>query len=272
LLAFPPVFLLFLGALQLALLCAADLVVRHAAIVAARSAIVVLDDDKSYYGDEPRDSISESSDFSASVADLSDGLGPYFGQSRLTAVGATTSPNAARSTPSRLGTIQRAAFVPLSGLASTPFPDSLVSTAGVAAVTFPASPGADQLLTGPLPQSSELTVRVTYLFTCHIPVVSTFLCDSFAELAVKRLLAATGFIKHDHATEQGLRELQHAPLASAQALLWASGARMRVLRAEATMPAQRASYAYVHPAGSEQTKGEPTANQAQNDPTGTGGP
>ena len=46
-----PVLVLFLSALQLALLGAARLVVEHAAIAAARSAAVVLDDDPARYGE-----------------------------------------------------------------------------------------------------------------------------------------------------------------------------------------------------------------------------
>jgi Flp pilus assembly protein TadG len=54
LVAFVPVLLLFLGAVQLALLSVAELVVRHAAIAGARSAAVVLDDDPARYENEAR--------------------------------------------------------------------------------------------------------------------------------------------------------------------------------------------------------------------------
>ncbi|MEY4509472.1 MAG: hypothetical protein RLZZ450_1594 [Pseudomonadota bacterium] len=51
LVAFVPVFTLFLATLQLADLSAANLIVRHASTVAARAAAVVLPDDGVFYGD-----------------------------------------------------------------------------------------------------------------------------------------------------------------------------------------------------------------------------
>lgn len=51
LVAFVPVFTLFLATIQLADLSAANLIVRHASTVAARAAAVVLPDDGVYYGD-----------------------------------------------------------------------------------------------------------------------------------------------------------------------------------------------------------------------------
>ncbi len=54
LLAFMPVFVLFLAVCQLSLLYTGALVVRHAAYAAARSAIVVLEDDPARYEQVPR--------------------------------------------------------------------------------------------------------------------------------------------------------------------------------------------------------------------------
>ena len=54
LLAFVPLFTLFLGIAQLVLLWGGRLVVGHAASRAARTASVVLDDDPRYYDHEPR--------------------------------------------------------------------------------------------------------------------------------------------------------------------------------------------------------------------------
>jgi Flp pilus assembly protein TadG len=52
LIAFLPVFLFFLGTLQIADLSAAHIIVRHAATVAARAAVVVMPDDGRHYNDE----------------------------------------------------------------------------------------------------------------------------------------------------------------------------------------------------------------------------
>lgn len=50
LIAFMPVFVMFLGLVQLADLHQASVIVGHSAIMAARSAVVVLHDDPQYYG------------------------------------------------------------------------------------------------------------------------------------------------------------------------------------------------------------------------------
>lgn len=52
-----PFFLFVMCVLQSALLQFADLAVERAASVAARSAVVVLDDDPRFYGGEPRDAV-----------------------------------------------------------------------------------------------------------------------------------------------------------------------------------------------------------------------
>ena len=59
LIVFMPLFFLFLAVCQFALLAAARLVVQHAALSGARSAIVVLEDDPSHYGGAPRGSLSK---------------------------------------------------------------------------------------------------------------------------------------------------------------------------------------------------------------------
>lgn len=53
LIAFMPVFCMFLGLVQLADLHQANLIVNHAAIMAARSAAVVLPDDPQFYDNAP---------------------------------------------------------------------------------------------------------------------------------------------------------------------------------------------------------------------------
>lgn len=50
LIAFMPLFAFFSGLVQLAVLQTADIVVKHAATVAARAAVVVLPDDPKFYG------------------------------------------------------------------------------------------------------------------------------------------------------------------------------------------------------------------------------
>ena len=58
LLVFPPIFMMFLGMIQAAMMYAANLVVTHAATTASRAAVVVLDDNESAYGDEERNDLT----------------------------------------------------------------------------------------------------------------------------------------------------------------------------------------------------------------------
>jgi len=51
LIVFLPLFVFFMSLVQLAFVVTANLVTKHAAVTAARAAIVVLPDDPSYYGD-----------------------------------------------------------------------------------------------------------------------------------------------------------------------------------------------------------------------------
>lgn len=58
LIAFLPVIFFFLATFQLMELCAGDLIVKRAASVAARAAVVVLPDDPGFYGGVPVNSFS----------------------------------------------------------------------------------------------------------------------------------------------------------------------------------------------------------------------
>ena len=151
-----PVWTLALSAFQLSLISAANLVVKHAADSAARSASVVLTDDPSEYAGEPKRSVA----------------------------GSPRAP--AHRSRSRLETIELAARVPLLpfsprgvGLGARPTLESAISsmrTLGAAllrpsevAVTFA---GVDRgLVSGP-----EATVRVTYAFECLVPIARRLLC------------------------------------------------------------------------------------------------
>jgi len=129
LLAFIPVLLLFLGAVQLALLSAAALVVQHAAIDGARSAAVVLDDDPARYEGDAR--------------------GDLLG--------------------ARAQTITRAVLHPLSALGAT---DENTT------VSFPLAPRSAQLATDFAPDGETVTVRVTHLARCVVPIARMVACES----------------------------------------------------------------------------------------------
>ncbi len=270
LIAFLPILLLFLGTLQLSLLYVADLFVRHAAITAVRAAIVVLPDDPSFYGGEKTGQISESGGQASTASDELGALAGAFGgvpaqsSGKLTALGNSPGP--------RLSAIRRAAGLPLSAIAPevntvlrlftdgekalsvsdvlgtsplTRLASALLEYNPAAmAVTFPESPGSNKLRTDHVPCTGDVTLRVTYLYHCGIPLASALLCDSALSAAFKLMLQHVLGKPKDGSSDykQGLEEIDHAPASSARALLLATRARFRMLRAEASMPNQSASY------------------------------
>ncbi len=126
---------------------------------------------------------------------------------------------------------------------------SLLYNRAGAVVTIQAGPALDELVPEPIGRKAPVTVRVTYLYYCSIPIVRALACKSISELA--------GALPD---RSQGLRRLGAAPdarttrqkrLASFLALaedpktlarLDAAGARFAVLNAETTLPNQGAGY------------------------------
>ena len=257
LLAFPPLLLLFLGVMQLALLAVGDLVVKHAAIAGVRAAVVVLDDDPRHYGGEPRGRV--------------DGSGRAEGiERRFTAQFAAT-PNAEHAradVPSRMAAIRTAVHAPLSALAPPPSllvpgmdPPDLTRTLGgsagrtafalatflplATAIVFPVAAGADALQDTDV-TADPLVLRVTHLLPCTVPIARRFLCRVLDwDAQHQRLAIASG----SAAADRALRELQRAPLASQQGLLALYGVPVALLSAEASLPQQAAPYAYLSERG-----------------------
>src|SRR5688572_2249626 len=281
-----PVLLCFFGLLQLAMLQAGRMVVRHAAQRAARSAVVVLEEEPLRHGGAPRGNVvyhaaaSESAGQEQLARQLADVLGMDLPAGSFgAALGSGAGP--------RLAAIQRAAYLPLAALA--PAPETLQRTFGLevgssagagnlarfvlgavlynrgaAVVTLRKPDGSVAHCVGP---TDDVTVRVTYLYACTMPLVSALMCSTLAELSgLERLDAATqshyrkvgaGGLEGARGSSQELRadlerageaagglssELHHA--ASPELLLpfLASRARFRVLSAEATLPNQGAHY------------------------------
>lgn len=185
LLAFPPLWVFCLCILQLVLVARADLMVRHAADSAARSAAVVLPDDPARYGGEPKMSVSRERSSRAIPATTAPSMKQEsVRHTPFSRVLDALSPG----TPSRRETIATAARVPLIPLASAraeldgastvasalgpksisgaltrAFPDFLVE--------FPSS--TDGRIQGP-----EVTVRVTFRYRCTVPVARHLVCDA----------------------------------------------------------------------------------------------
>ena len=283
LIVFFPVFLLFLGICQAALIGAARFVVQHAANRAARSAVVVLESDPNDFGGVERGWISCGS---ASGSQLPQDLLRRFGfdvpgtsavssSSILAPPGCVASASSATGggqQGARMAPIRFAAYMPLAVLAPLSawldgrkqegsLGDALaVSTqarlvaallynrAG-AVVTIQAGPALDELAPEPIGSKAPVTVRVTYLYYCSIPVVRVLACKSLTDLAGSVPASLTGprwfGAPHDTRTAAQRRLASFLALAEDPKLLArldATGARFVVLTAETTLPNQGAAY------------------------------
>lgn len=235
LVAFVPLWVFFVCVLQLALFAQADLIVKHAADSAARSAAVVLPDDPNEYGGEPEMSIDRNpvtgSDFQRALGAIGSAIRDGANDGAIKrAFSSQTVFNLGRS---RLQTIRLAAHVPLMPLAPSNVgrdsrPSIRKAVAGkrrllsalyyqpfAVAVDFPGVEGA--MVSGP-----EITVRVTYGYQCTVPLARQILCHSFEDLE----------------SAQGL-EGAFFPLA--QAIV---GGRFRTIQHQTTLPIHDAPYQY----------------------------
>jgi hypothetical protein len=239
LVTFVPVWTFCLCIFQLALIAEANLMVKHAADAAARSASVVLPDDPNEYGGEPEMSVGRN-------RVTGDGLVAALGRASAALRAPSSSAisiafsdhvlgNVGRS---RLNTIRLAAHIPLMPLAPVDVGrdarPSLQKALGgrrspvsavyyqpfAVAVTFPGTSG--ELVTAP-----EVTVRVSYAFQCTVPLARRILCSAFDDL-------------------EGEQQWKQSFVTIAQGLV---GGRFRRLHHEATLMVHRAPYEY-RPRGS----------------------
>jgi len=224
LLAFVPVFVLFLGLLQLVLLGVADLVVRHAAITGVRAAVVVLYDDPAYYRGSAQ----------GDARDL------QRGESRIEAI------HTAVQAP-------LAALAPRGAAAGSLPPGRTEFARAATAITFPSAPGATELLED-LAQAETITVRVTRLVPCAVPLAGWLLCKRPHWSARDKRLA---FARESEPARQALEELKHARGAKVQRRLATGAVPLALLQAEASMAAQVAPYLYP----SERTESGPHASR-----------
>lgn len=241
-LAFFPLFLMFLALCQLALISAADAVVRHAAFSAIRSAVVVLEDDPLKFDGAARGNLS------------SGRVGQFKGAEAVLAklgVTATVSSNSGHSSSAanaaepqqgaRMVPIEAAAVLPLLPVApnegmgqtgSDSVANSIASTTesqlGFALeyskvatkVTLHDAPDALALAAEPIGSKASVSVRVRYLFHCTVPVLRAMMCHNPERL-----------------TKEGAFEVP-----ASLGKLMGTEARYKLLTAVATLPNQGADY------------------------------
>lgn len=246
LIAFMPLFFLFLGICQLALLATARLVVQHAVLTGARTAIVVLEDEPSRYDGARRGVLSGGRSFEG-IGELFSGVSEAGADSRRPQYG------------SRMKVIRTAAEYPLLALAPgldavrTPRDSSVsaslvsnvaASVSGAFAYTRAAAVvtlhegGDDELATEPVPRNAAVTVRVTYLYSCGIPMVRALVCQSRAAILKPASLFSSLFGGKDSMASRF--KLAEEP--NGLARLSGDGAYFSVLSAEATLPNQGAAF------------------------------
>jgi hypothetical protein len=183
LIAFPALWVFGLCVFQLVMLARADLVVRHAADAAARSAAVVLTDDPARYGGEPEGSVSAESTprehLSKSTPSLEQGFNASSGRGALTRA-------LSLAGRSRRETIMAAARVPLlalgtstlrgvggpsleSSIGPNALPEAFVSTLHGFAVEFPDA-NDDRV------EGVEVSVAVKLSYLCRVPLARHIVC------------------------------------------------------------------------------------------------
>lgn len=274
-----PLLVLWLSLAQLCFLGVAKLVVHHAAVTACRAAVVVLDDDPKRYAAAPRGTILDGEKGTSSP--LQAFLDRIPASDRLPKI-ASAKGNA------RYDAIRGAAYLPLLALS----PDyaqlfgshslasafrgrasrvavGLAATPALAAITFPTEPAGDELRTD-LRGANAVTVRVTYLYACTIPVASKLICrtytsqmygDAESNLALAREIADPEALRRGENVMDRFQErieswrwvrqdpanaeLEHAEYSLLQLVGHASSARFFAIRSEATLPNQIAPYAYL---------------------------
>ncbi len=264
LIAFPPMLLMFLAMLQLALMYSARLAVRHAAYRAARAAIVVIPDDPDRHGGEPAYKI----DYDSAGGGEESSFELSTGSGRLKAIRTAGSfpllgfaPPLARVTgETSLGDAYSLGAADLFGGAAY--------TLGATAVTFPEEPGG-MAFRESFDMREMVTTRLTYLFTCTIPIVTRRpfnMCygpmdmlagapDVLLEGAVGELLSddvdpwvELGFdtyrdwLRGREEMANGLEELRFSGNPALLVPFVLRGQRFLILRAEASLPLQGAEY------------------------------
>ena len=251
LMSFFPVFLIFLSVCQLSLLTSAKIVVGQAANQGARSAVVVLEEDPTHFDGAKRGNLSAGQ---PNPEETIEALLSALGQDE-----ASESPEVpdgpqqgARMTP-----IRTAAYAPLLALSphdrawieggsvrdgvTSGFVESLrfalTYTRAASSISIHDDPGSDRLARDPVEHGEDITVRVSYLFQCSIPLVRSILCKPLSHWVP---------VTDEEEDEQELDEDNHllaqSELPGELSRVAPDSARFVPLVAEVTLPLQSAGY------------------------------
>jgi hypothetical protein len=214
LIAFTPFFLLFLGTVQLAFLAQAHLIVQHAALRAARTAVITIDDDPYFYAMEARKMLKTRDKPKADPPPAEGALNSVSASGQSSKV-----EGAEEKGGDRLKRIRTAAYLPLSVISPTrqqvarwiPFAASInpalsdrslaaatgnepfwrvitgfgVYSRAASAITFPEEPGSASLLdtdSQAFADASTVTTRVTFLYPCMVPIVRSLICMNAVDM------------------------------------------------------------------------------------------
>jgi hypothetical protein len=260
LVAFFPVFMLFLATTQLSLLTAARLVVQHAATSSVRSAVVILNDDPSELGDAPRNSLTEGD--SSSVTTAADLLVTFGlpgapgvpsavsgdGESRITQGGArmvpirasayfplfALSPDASVLEGHPADNVERSLASDLARRAAAAFAYTRAATV----VSVLDRPGSERL-PETVDRKAPVTVRVTYAAHCGVPLARRLVCNALSDLVGREASAPED---SDDDVVKLVRRFSEVEDRSGFERLATSGQRFIVIEAEATLPNQGADY------------------------------
>jgi hypothetical protein len=199
------------GLAQLSLVGVGRLVVQHAAHRAARSAIVILDDDPEEYEKAPRGLISGEKGEPRLAAIRKAAYAPL-------SILAPPVTNLAEMALGRGGTLKGAISTDLTSAGWAALYNPIA-----AAVTLERDGAPAELFDAAEP----VTAHVAYLFHCRVPLVARLICTSYPEL------------KQDKETAKKLERVEKP---DDQALLKVSGQYFLLLEGQETLPNQAANY------------------------------
>ncbi len=218
-LAFMPIFMLFLAICQFSMLVVARLVVSHAAVSAARSAIVILEDDPKFYNNAPRGTLSSNG---------GNQPGPRMTIIRSAAVEPLKVLAPGLGALVKSGQNVAAALTPMSLSQAV---SSELYTGLATVVTLHDSPTSDDPAREPVGSHASVTARVIYFYQCDIPLVRGLICKSIDKLTSGKW----AWLRSQMTQALGSGTL------SAQAL---GNRRFIRITAKATLPNQGADYTH----------------------------